>query len=670
MKSQFLIHMKANSAATFKHLTLPRIVLAFLAVATWAGPLELSQGQSESAPPPSGAQESSTNRFRENGRRFRSRNGPGSEAGSTNRESAGFSGRRSSTNDVIDRIRDEGFNRSQVTQTLSYLSDVIGPRLTGSPNMKRANDWTREKLASWGLTNSHLEGWGPFGRGWSLKSFSAQIIEPQTIPLIGCPAAWSPGFDKPLVADVVYLDVKTNTDLEKYKGKLQGKIVLSGAPREVRSRFDPLSSRLNETNLLQLANAPEPRTSPFRFGPPDEGGPGRFAGGPGRRGGPGGADEAVNGTNTTRSGASPDGRGGPRGRFRPPNRNLSFLAKEGAALVIAPSFTGDGGTFFVTSASVPTPDGQGPFSFTNTPRAWSTNAPSIPPQVTLAIEDYNRLVRMIQLDEKLKMAADLKVEFHDQDLMAYNTVAEIPGSDLKEEIVMLGAHLDSWHSGTGATDNGAGVAATMEAVRILTAIKAQPRRTIRIGLWSGEEQGLFGSKAYVSNHFAYYRTVTNNNNLSLRSPKDAGSDEPEVKPAASESSTTRKLNRQREYEKLSVYFNLDNGAGKIRGIHMQGNEAVRPLFRRWLEPFRDLGAETLTISNTGSTDHISFDGVGLPGFQFIQDPLDYSSRTHHSNEDVFDRIQPDDLKQAAVIIAAFAYNAANEDQRLPRKPTE
>jgi Zn-dependent M28 family amino/carboxypeptidase len=293
----------------------------------------------------------------------------------------------------------------------------------------------------------------------------------------------------------------------------------------------------------------------------------------------------------------------------------------------------------------------------------------MPAQVTVAAEDYNRLVRMIQHGEKLKMAVDLQVQFHDDDLMAYNTIAEIPGSDLKKEIVMLGAHMDSWHSGTGATDNGAGVAATMEAVRILTALKLQPRRTVRIGLWSGEEQGLLGSKAYVSKHFGYYTNRSGSNLTSARAPKDEEETSPSSRASegSPDSSPSRKLIRGPEYDRLSAYFNLDNGAGKIRGVYMQSNEGVRPLFRRWLEPFSDLGAETLTLSNTGGTDHTSFDAINLPGFQFIQDPIDYWTRTHHSNEDVFDRVPPDDLKQAATILAAFVYNAAMADQKLPRK---
>jgi carboxypeptidase Q len=570
--------------------------------------------------------------------------------------------------DAIARIRDEGLNHSQVMDTLSHLTEAIGPRLTGSPNLKRANEWTRDTLASWGLTNAHLEAW-PFGRGWSLKRFSAQVVEPQTIPLIGFPTAWSPGFDKPFVGDVVFFDVRTNTDLEKYTGKLSGAIVLASPLREVQVHFEPLANRLTETNLLRLANAgPAPtfgsRTNSMGVGPRRSGpGPAARAGAnasPGR-----GAELA---TNSPPSAAAPGGRRPPAGRGRPQNRNLSFLAKEGAALVVNASSLGDGGTYVVAAASVPAPDGQASFGSTNAPRAWSTNAPVFPPQITLASEDYNRLVRMIQQGLKLKMAVDLQVQFHSDDLMTYNTVAEIPGTDLKDEIVMLGAHLDSWHAGTGATDDAAGVAAVMEAARILKVLNLLPRRTIRVGLWSGEEQGLLGSKAYVARHFGYYTNAPATR--ALRAPKDEADDQ--LAPAASSTNSppTRRLVRQRDYDKLSAYFNLDNGAGRIRGVHLQGNEALRPLFRRWLEPFRDLAAETISTSNTSGTDHLSFDAVGLPGFQFIQDPLDYGSRTHHTNEDVLDRILPEDLRQASVILAAFAYDAAMLDEKLPRKPTE
>ena len=266
------------------------------------------------------------------------------------------------------------------------------------------------------------------------------------------------------------------------------------------------------------------------------------------------------------------------------------------------------------------------------------------------------------------MAVDLKVNFHEDDLMAYNTVAEIPGSDLKDELVMIGAHMDSWHSGTGATDNGAGVAATMEAVRILQSLKLQPRRTIRIGLWTGEEQGLLGSKAYVAEHFGYYTNITATATAGSSGESSEGSSSSAA--PSSSSRSTRQLVRRSEHGKFSTYFNLDNGTGKIRGVYMQGNEAVRPIFRRWLQPFSDLDAATLTLNNTSGTDHLSFNDVGLPGFQFIQDPLEYDTRTHHSNADVFDRIQGDDLKQAATIMAAFLYQAATMDEKLPRKPVE
>jgi hypothetical protein len=563
------------------------------------------------------------------------------------------------TNDVIARIIEEGMNHSEAMTNLSYLCDVIGPRLTGSPNLKRANEWTRDKFASWGLTDAHLEPWGPFGRGWTLKKFSAQVVEPQAINLVAYPNAWSPGVEGTLVGDVVYFDARTNADLKKFEGKLKGAIVLAGPMRELSAPFAPMARRLVETNLLALANAGEPRGG-ARFQSPDQfgGGTNSPSRGPGGPGGPGAFGRR--------------GRGFP-GRFLP------FLAREGVSLIVNES-SGEGGAVFVASASVPRPgsetNSEPAFGFgsdfgpnaTNLIRAWATNAPTIPPQITIAAEDYNRLARMIQQGENLKMAVDLKVKFNDDDLMAYNTVAEIPGTDLKDQIVMLGAHMDSWHSGTGATDNGAGVAATMEAVRIISALNLKPRRTIRIALWSGEEQGLYGSKAYVSQHFGYF---TNEARAVVAAPsdKETGSGESTSTSTNSESRTeSRKLVRGPEYDKLSIYFNLDNGAGKIRGVYLQGNEALRPIFRRWLEPFRDMGAETLTLSNTGSTDHMSFDTIGLPGLEFLQDPLDYMTRTHHSNEDVFDRIQSDDLKQAATIIAAFVYDAAMADEKMPRKP--
>ncbi len=536
-------------------------------------------------------------------------------------------------NDPIQKIKDEGMNRSQVMQTLSYLSDVIGPRLTASPGMKRANEWTRDQLTKWGLESAHLEAWGPFGRGWTLKRFSAQVIEPTTIPLIAYPKAWSPGLSSPLTSDVVYFDAKTEADFEKFKGKLAGRIVLTAPLREVTAHFDAPGTRLNEKDLLALADAPEPRQG--------GGGRGNFA------------NQAA----------------AFRAAAELASAKLRFFQSENAAVLVDPG-RGDGGTIFVQSASVPQPPRDpnatpAPGFNRGTP-PYDKSAPKVTPQVIVAVEHYNRIVRMLQAGEPVKMTVDLSVAWQDADPMGYNTIAEIPGTDLKDEIVMLGGHMDSWHSGTGATDNAAGCAVAMEAVRILQTLGFKPRRTIRIALWSGEEQGLLGSRAYVAEHFGSMQTPATSAAPAPGNPNNGmGGGNGNGNGSAPAGPT---LVKKPEYDKLSGYFNLDNGTGKIRGVYLQGNESIRSLFRQWLAPFRDLGATTLTISNTGGTDHLSFDGIGLPGFQFIQDEIEYDTRTHHSNQDVFDRIQADDMKQAATIMAAFVYQTAMRDEKLPRKP--
>ena len=541
-------------------------------------------------------------------------------------------------NDPIQRIKEEGTKRSEVMQTLSYLSDVIGPRLTASPGMKRANEWTRDQLTKWGLQNAHLESWGPFGRGWTLKSFSAQVVEPLAIPLIAYPKAWSPGTNGPITAEVVYLDARSDTDLEKFKGKLNGKIVLTAPLREVAAHFEAQGTRLDEKELLTLADAPEPRPGGNRP---------NFAGNPNARA------AATFGAN-----------------------KLRFFQQEGAAMLIDPG-RGDGGTIFVQSATVTPPPSDpnappaGGGGFGGGIRPYDKTA-KIMPQVVLAIEHYNRIARMLQAGEQVKMTIDLAVAYQDADLMGYNTIAEIPGTDLKDEVVMLGGHMDSWHSGTGATDNAAGCAVAMEAVRIIQALGLKPRRTIRIALWSGEEQGLLGSRAYVAKHFGSMQNPTTSaapaTGGTTGNAAGNGNGNGNGNGAQQPQRPAQTLVKKPDWEKLSAYFNLDNGTGKIRGVYMQGNEGVRGLFRQWLAPFKDMGASTLSISNTGGTDHLAFDAIGLPGFQFIQDEIEYDTRTHHSNQDVFDRIQADDMKQASIIMAAFVYNTAMRDEKLPRKP--
>ncbi|MBO0721102.1 MAG: M20/M25/M40 family metallo-hydrolase [Blastocatellia bacterium] len=501
--------------------------------------------------------------------------------------------------EVMKKIREEGMNRSQVMDTLSWLTDVIGYRLTGSPGMKAANEWTKKKLAEWGLENAHLEAWGEFGRGWSFDKISAQVVEPTPFPVIAYPEAWTPGTNGPVTAEVIFADIKSEADLEKYKGKLKGKFVMTDPAREVKALFQPPAVRLSDEELLKMAND-EPAREFGRI--------------------------------------SPEQANARRQRAQLIQKISAFLKDEGALAVIKLSRAGvDGGTVFVQGGG-----------------SREKNAPPVLPSVVLAAEHYNRISRIMQKGIAVKMELNVSAKFHDEDLNAYNTIAEIPGGDKKDELVMLGGHMDSWHGGTGATDNAAGVAVAMEAVRILKALGVNPRRTIRIALWSGEEEGLLGSRGYVAAHFG---------DAQPRQQEQGG--QPGLAPGFGPAGP---IVTKPDHSKFSAYFNLDNGTGRVRGVYLQGNEAVRQIFRAWLAPFNDLGASTLTIRNTSGTDHLSFDRVGLPGFQFIQDPIDYDTRTHHSNQDVYDRIQADDMKQAAVIMAAFVYNAAMREEKLPRKP--
>ncbi len=498
-------------------------------------------------------------------------------------------------------IRTIGLEESQVMETAWWLTEVYGPRLTGSPELDRAAAWAMDQMKAWGLENVHKEMWGPFGRGWSLEHVAMTVTSPTTFPVIAYPKAWSPSIEGPVEAEVVYLDATTDEEFAKYRGTLAGKIVLLEDARPVPQHFEPLARRRDAENLLQLANLADPDYQPYRYSQA--------------------ALEAL--------------------RIR--MKRLRFLYEEKPLAILDRYRKGDGGTVFVSSATVPGPEGT---SWRELPHPWDPDVEVIP-QLTVAVEHYNRIFRLLQHGFPVRISLDLRTKYHGTNEMAYNILAEIPGTDpqLKDEVVMLGAHFDSWHAGTGATDNAAGSAVVMEAARILKEYfrrtGEQPRRTIRVALWTGEEQGLYGSVAYVNQHFA---EIEGWNGPVKR-----------LKP---------------EHVRLAAYYNLDNGTGKIRGVYLQGNEAVAPIFRRWLKPFHDLGAATLTIANTGGTDHLPFDGAGLPGFQFIQDPIAYSTRTHHSNMDVYDNLVADDLKQAATIMAYFVYRTAQRDEKLPRKPVK
>jgi hypothetical protein len=499
--------------------------------------------------------------------------------------------------EAISRIRYEGFHNSKVMEYASGLMDSIGERLTGSPNMKRANEWTRDQLSAAGLTNAHLESWGPFGRGWANQYVNARMTTPDVVPLIVYAKAWTPGTDGVVTGKCIRANIEKKEDFDKYKGKLAGMIVITGPDAEVKPITELPYKRLSDEDLA--------KTSEYEI--------------PGER---------------------PPFRMSEIARRRQFQKDLNqFYADEKVLAVIDHSRgTSGGGTVFVQSGG-----------------SYKPGETTTVPQLTLASEHWTRIARLLQQKKDVTLELNVINTFYDDDLMQYDTIAEIPGTDKKDEVVMLGAHLDSWHAGTGATDNGAGTIVMMEAVRILKAIGITPRRTIRIGLWSGEEEGLLGSQGYVEQHFGSRPRMDDPNMKDMPTllRRDAGP--VTVKP---------------EQAKVSAYFNVDNGTGKIRGVYLQENAAVAPLFKTWMEPFKDLGMTTLSMRNTGGTDHLSFDAVGIPGFQFIQDPIEYETRTHHSNMDVYDRLQPEDLKQISVIVASFVYDAAMRDQMLPRKPIE
>jgi carboxypeptidase Q len=513
---------------------------------------------------------------------------------------------------MYQRIRDEGLNHSHVMEFATALVDGIGPRLTGSPNLAKANAWTRDTLTKIGLENARLEDWGEFGIGWQQLNTWARMVTPDTAVLIVQATPWSPSTPGPVTGDVVFVNIQTEKDIDQYQGRLAGKVVLLGAMREVPPVDKALFERYTDKDLDDMAAFP---------------------------------------VNAGVGGLSPEMQA--RMKERMERMKLidkigQFLAGEKAAAVIEPSRDsknggGSGGTIFDdTGATL----GRTPYLADKRVKI---------PVVVAAIESYGRLYRLTQAHAPVSVEIDVETKFTGEHEHAYNTVAEIPGADpkLKEQVVMLGGHLDSWTAGTGATDNGAGTIVAMEAVRILKALDVKPRRTIRIALWSGEEEGIFGSKGYCNLHFGSAKLSTAPDQLELPEFMRKSAGPLEVKP---------------EQKLISAYFNVDYGAGKIRGVFTQGNTAIAPIFAQWIAPLKDLGVTTITNRNAGGTDHLSFDAVGIPGFQFIQDSLDYMGRTHHSNQDVYERLQPADLMQIAIVEAIFVYNAAQRDQMLPRKP--
>jgi hypothetical protein len=492
---------------------------------------------------------------------------------------------------MVSRIREEGFRHSKVMEIESELTDRLGPRLSGSSNLKKANEWTRDALAGYGLQNAHLEGY-EFGRGWALDSINVRMTSPTVAQLVALPKAWTPATAGEIKGEVVAMKATTPEELEAYKGKLTGKIVLLGTMRDIQPSSEPLLARYDEAKLKELEGYSTPTAGNRNL------------------------QDFVK-------------------RFQFQRALDKFLSEEKPAVTIEAS-RGQSGVLFVQGT-----------------QNYKPGSPDGVPQLVMAVENFGRIYRL--LDRKVPVELDINVQSHFEEPDAgkiFNTVAEIPGTDKKDEIVMVGGHLDSWHAGTGATDNAAGCAVAMEAVRILQRLGVKPRRTIRIALWTGEEEGLLGSRAYAAQHFGAREEVK-------------GQDQ--SLPSFLREPVNTPLHLLPEQAKVSAYFNVDNGTGKLRGIYTQENSSVVPIFNAWGAPFRDLGFTTVTNRTTGGTDHLSFDAVGIPGFQFIQDPVEYETLTHHSNMDVYERIQKDDMMQAAIIEATFIYNAAMRDEMMPRK---
>ncbi len=492
---------------------------------------------------------------------------------------------------MMQKIREEGLNRSKVMEIAFNLTDKSGSRLTNSAGYNRAANYAIEALKGWGIPNGKLDPWGEFGKGWELEKAYVAITAPYYKPILAWPKTWTAGTKGQKSGEILVVDLKDSATVMTYKGKLKGKIIIADQLSEYKHSFKADAFRYTDEELSKMAAAaPAPQ---------------RAAG----------------------------GQQGDTAQLRRMREQMAARNGGQRALAILKQMAKDEGAIAMLTTGARNHDGT---IFAQGGGAYKGTDPENFLDMALGIEDYNSILRLAKSGSSVKMDVDVKTSFQTKDLQGYNVIAEIPGTDpaLKDEIVMIGAHLDSWQAGTGATDNASGSAVMLEAMRILKSLGIQPRRTIRIGLWSGEEQGLMGSRGYVKKTFA---------------------DPANMQPLAA-------------HEKFSAYYNIDNGTGKIRGIYLQGNADCKDIFTAWLAPFKDLGATTVTISNTGGTDHQAFDGVGLPGFQFIQDPIEYDTRTHHSNMDVYDHLIEADLKQIATIVAAFTYNTAQRDAKLPRKP--
>ena len=481
--------------------------------------------------------------------------------------------------DVISKIKKEGLENSQIEKIAMYLTDVSGPRLSNSPGLERASEWAMEEMKKWGMKNIDLEPWGEFGKGWEVERSYIAMTKPYYMPFIAFPKAWTGSTNGEIKGEVILVDIQTEEDMEKYRGKLNGKIILVASDYDLTATFEADGNRYTDEELKDMEKYP-----------------------------------SASGGNS--SYADRIARWRAMREFR--NKVDAFMAEEGAALTLT-ARRGMHGTFFTSNGASYAPD-----------------APEAGAEFEMAPEYTNMMKRLIGEGITVEVEAEIKTRFHEDDMRGYNVIAEIPGSDktLKEEVVMIGGHLDSWHASTGATDNASGCAVMMEAARIIQTLGLKPKRTIRVALWTGEEQGIHGSRNYVKKHFGDSETMALTG----------------------------------EHGKLSAYYNIDNGTGRIRGVYLQGNEAARPVFEQWFAAMSDIiETPTVTIRNTGGTDHLGFDAIGLPGFQFIQDEVEYNTRTHHTNMDVYDRLEMDDLKQMATVIAIITYHTAQRDQKMPRE---